>query len=61
MAHYGWTLDYITWGIPWNLLQRMQIDAPGYKKSPAGEQDEEPVRLTAENAQEIISRINARN
>ena len=62
MAHYGWSLEYLTWGVRWNVVQRMQIDAPGYKsKSGEGESSEEekPVRLTRENAEEYIKRLNA--
>ena len=28
---YHWTLEYIMWGIPWMVLQRMLIDAPRYE------------------------------
>lgn len=29
-AHYGWSWDYLHWGIRWPIMQRILIDAPGY-------------------------------
>lgn len=28
---YHWSLDYIMWGVPWMVIQRMLIDAPRYE------------------------------
>lgn len=30
-AHFGWTYDYLLWGIPWILVSMFIADAPGYE------------------------------
>jgi len=32
-AHFGWTLDYILWGVPWAVIQRILADQPRYNAS----------------------------
>lgn len=63
-AHFGWTLEYLLHGIPWATVQRMLIDAPYMEET--GEvgdpgADTGPVRLTDENAAEIMRMINRCN
>ena len=31
LAHFGWTWEYLLWGVRWNYVQKMMIDAPGYE------------------------------
>jgi hypothetical protein len=31
LSHFGWTWDYLHWGIKWSIVQRMLIDAPRYE------------------------------
>ncbi|MBD2753781.1 hypothetical protein [Spirosoma validum] len=46
------------WRIPWQIVERMMIDAPRHKTGKTGEKDK--VRpLTAENAQGIADELNA--
>ena len=56
MAHFGWTWEYICWGIRWNIVQRMLIDAPNYETE---KEEDKAVKLTAKNEKNIESFINA--
>jgi len=31
MHHYGWTWEYLLWGIKWHIVEKTMIDAPSYK------------------------------
>lgn len=31
LSHFGWTWNYLLWGIKWNVVLRMLIDMPKYK------------------------------
>lgn len=43
LSHFGWSYDYLLWGISWRNVTLMMADAPGYdyerkkeKKIPKG-------------------------
>lgn len=36
LAHFGWTWDYLHWGIKWHLVEKMMVDAPAYKFDKSG-------------------------
>ena len=56
-AHFGWTYDYLLNGIPWAVVERMMVDAPSYDAD--GSKDDEVIRLTTENSQDIMNYINS--
>lgn len=58
LANYHWTWDYLKWGIPWNILQRMLIDAPkyAYKKKDS----EKSVEVTQAEWEKKLSNIPTR-
>lgn len=49
--HFGWTLDYLLWGIDWRIVQRMMIDAPVYETE--DEKKEKEIDLTEQTADDI--------
>ena len=56
MAHFGWTWEYICWGIRWAIVQRMLIDAPNYETE---KEKDKAVRLTNENGKSLANYINS--
>lgn len=50
--HYGWTLDYVLWGIDWRIVQRMMIDAPVYSSDDEKVKEKE-IDLTEQTAEDI--------
>jgi len=44
-------------GIPWAVVERMMVDAPSYDAD--GGKDDEVIRLTTENSQDIMNYINS--
>ncbi|NDU97183.1 hypothetical protein [Spirosoma terrae] len=54
-AHYGWSWQYLHWGIRYTIVQRMMIDAPGYKSASKSKSDEEkPLPATSENVEAFM-------
>lgn len=53
-AHYGWTLDYLTNGIAWSIVQRMMIDAPSFDM----DKEDEEIALTESNTENIMNYVN---
>jgi hypothetical protein len=54
-AHLGWTWDYLHHDIPWGIVRRILIDAPGYETD--GNSDKK-IAITNENAAELLEKIN---
>ena len=54
-AHFGWTLDYLTNGIAWSVVQKMMLDAPSYDMSDG----EEELSLTESNRDSIMDYVNS--
>lgn len=53
-AHFGWTLDYLTNGIAWSIVQRMMIDAPSFDM----DKEDEEIALTESNTEDIMNYVN---
>ena len=49
---YGWTWEYLHFGIAWSIVQRILSDAPGY------ETGEKVTRLTEKNKNSIMNELN---
>jgi len=58
-AHFGWTYDYLLWGIPWPIVQRMLIDAPSYE-SKKGDSDKKakPKVMNHDQLADFLQSIN---
>ena len=54
-AHFGWTLDYLTNGVAWSVVQKMMLDAPSYDMSDG----EEEISLTESNRDSIMEYVNS--
>ncbi len=54
--HFGWTYDYLLHGIPWSVVQRMMIDAPGYDLDDGKETE---IQLSEDNSEQIMNYINS--
>ncbi|SDE15326.1 hypothetical protein [Riemerella columbipharyngis] len=48
--HFGWTLDYLLWGVDWRIVQRMLIDAPNYGIE---EKEEKEISLKEQSAEDL--------
>lgn len=50
----------VMWGIPWAIMQRILIDAPGYKSKKVDEKGElaNGQLMTKDNAQDLIAMMN---
>ncbi|OZI09604.1 hypothetical protein BWI93_03090 [Siphonobacter sp. BAB-5385] len=59
-AHYGWSWEYLHWGLRWPIMQRVLIDAPGYEMpKPEEKEVKEKKKLTKQNAKDIMNYINS--
>lgn len=62
MAHFGWTWDYLLWGLPWVTIQKMMIDAPGYDyedNDKKGRKVTSSQKATKDNTGEVINFFNS--
>jgi hypothetical protein len=58
-AHFGWSWHYLNHGIAWSVLQRIMSDLPSYESSSEKKDSEDNVKLTSENATDIMNYINS--
>ena len=54
-SHFGWTLDYLTNGIAWSVVQKMMLDAPSYDI----DNGEEEIALTESSRDDIMDYVNS--
>lgn len=57
LSHFGWSYNYLLWGISWANVQRMLIDAPFYESEDSETTNKTNVKaidLTAQNEEELI-------
>lgn len=59
--HFGWTLDYVLWGIDWRVLGRMLIDFPSVDYSEMDKEKEgtrtKKYKLTPETDDELVAQL----
>ena len=55
-AHFGWTLDYLTNGIAWSIVQKMMLDAPSYDFD---DHEEEVINLSDSSGEDIMNYVNS--
>ena len=53
--HYGWTLDYLLWGVDWRIVQRMLIDSPSYDTEV--DKDAKEIKLDEENSEDLMEML----
>lgn len=63
MEKFGWTWEYINWGIPFAVIQRIMADLPWFKYNRVdakGKPKKKPgVKLTSDNVGDIINQFNS--